>query len=165
MIFVVSVIVIFIAISVFFFFRAENLQRELLVVKREIKLTKVENKSVVESMALMINRNEEFARKRLEKLKERFSGNPEINMKLEMISPLINNYQAIASECLKGNGKLSKIVNQCYVAIEPEAYKNFTLFINKEGEAIKRLWLSNDLKGFISLVEMLLQAQEHSIDK
>lgn len=165
MIFVVSVIVVFIAISVYFFFRAESLQRELLAIKREVKTTKKENKSLVDSTVLMMSRNDEFAKNRLQALKEKHSDNDEVLLKLELITPLINNYNNIASELVQGKGVLSKIVNKCYVGGDVNGYKDFTLFINREGDAIKRLWTSNDFKGFLSLVEMLLLAQEQMKDK
>ncbi len=157
MIFVASIIGIFVAISIYFFFRAETLQREVLSSKRETKITLKENKVLVDSMALLTNRYEEFAKKRLVALKESKSANEE---QLVIITPLINHYALITTECLKGKSQLVNIVAKCYQSADGNSYKEFTSFINRQDQRIQRMWSSNHLKGYVALVEELLVEQE-----
>lgn len=162
MIFVVSIIVIFIGISVFFFYRAEGLQRQLIKIKREISLGKKENQALAETVILVFNQSEAFAKQRLQGLKDKKIAAKEDLQDIELITPLINNYALICQESLKGEGRVSKVVNKCYVSIEADGYKNFKRYIDKQDDNTQRLWLSNSFKGYISLVERLLVKYENT---
>lgn len=162
MIFFIAIIGIFVAVSIYFFFRAETLQREVLVAKREVKVTKKENKIWVDSMAVMTSRYEEFAKRRFSALRESSSANQK---HLEIMAPLINNYSAIATECLKAKGQLVNAVGKVYQSLDTNAYKNFTGFIATQEPKVQRFWSSNNLKGFIALVEELLIIEEKRATK
>ena len=69
MIFVLSIAALFIGISIYFYFRAEGLQRALFNAKREFSNTKKENKAYIDTMALIAKRHEDFAKYRLQKMK------------------------------------------------------------------------------------------------
>ncbi|MFT5295636.1 MAG: hypothetical protein ACI9YH_001651 [Colwellia sp.] len=53
MIFVLSILGIFIGLSIYFYFRAEGLQRDLFSVKKESNHAKKENKYYIDSMAII----------------------------------------------------------------------------------------------------------------
>jgi len=154
MIFGFFVVAIFAVISIYFFFKAEGLQKQLLQVKKDSKNAKNENKKLADSMALMISRNEEFVKQRTQKVKD--SGSQEVNV----IAPLVNNYAVILREALQGKGRVKAITKKCYDNCTPEAFKVFTTYISKQDASVKRMWSSNNLSGYISLVEALLLTQE-----
>ena len=83
----------------------------------------------------------------------------------EKIAPLINNYSIIFTECLKGKGRLKPIVQKCYLLINISAFKEFTQYIDKRDVQIKRMWSSNNLNGFIALVEGVLLYEEENNKK
>jgi len=154
MIFGFFVVAVFVVISIYFFFKAEGLQKELLQVKKESTTTKNENKKLADSMALMISRNEEFVKHRIQKLKDNSS------KEFNVIAPLINNYGVILREALQGKGRVKAITKKCYDSCTPEAFKVFTAHISKQEASVKRMWSSNNLSGYISLVEALLLTEE-----
>lgn len=162
MIFVLSIMAIFVAISIYFFFRAEKLQREVILAKRDGNLTRKENKVLIDSMALLASRYEEFARNRFQELKSRTQTNDEC---IKQIAPLINNYSTIFGECLKGKERLKPMTQKCYQLIDTNAFKDFNQYIGKRDAQIKRMWSSNNLNGFVSLVEALLLHLEQPQDK
>lgn len=152
---VLLITVLFVALSIYFFFRAEKLQHTLLRLKRETANTSKENTKLTKSMALIASYHEEFAKSRLQQL---LANNKEHNSSdnVELIKPLINNYIIIFSECLKEKGKLQAITKKCFESQNTNDYNEFINKIIKNDEKIKRLWASNDILGFISLVEALL---------
>jgi len=64
MIFVLAITAMFVAVSIYFFFKAENLQRETILMKRDVSATKKENKSYVELMATIAQRYEDISKRR-----------------------------------------------------------------------------------------------------
>ncbi|MCJ8319426.1 MAG: hypothetical protein MJK12_07320 [Colwellia sp.] len=162
MIFVLSIMAIFVAISIYFFFRAEKLQREVILAKRDGNIARKENKVLIDSMALLASRYEEFARNRFQELKNRPQANEE---NIKQIAPLINNYSTIFAECLKGKERLKPITQRCYQLIDSSAFKEFNQYLGKRDAQIKRMWSSNNLNGFVSLVEALLVNLEQPQDK
>jgi len=157
---VLLITALFVALSIYFFFRAEKLQHTLLRLKRETANTSKENTTLTKSMALIASNHEEFAKSRLQQLlannkEQRRSDNA------ELIKPLINNYVIIFGECLKGKGQLQTITKKCFDNQGTNDYKEFVNKIIKNDVKIKRLWASNNLIGFISLVEALLVKYNH----
>lgn len=152
MIFVLSVLAVFVAISIYFYFRAEKLQHQIILAKSESASLRKENKALVDSMALISNRYEHFYKSRLQAL-DKIEEHEEM---INIISPLINNYGTIFSECLKGSGRLKGITQKCYNHTDAKAFQEFIIHIDKSEQQIKRMWTSNNLNGFISLVEALL---------
>ncbi len=166
MFFVLFITALFVGISIYFYFRAEGLQRTLFNTKREFSSTQKENKVYVDSMALIAKRHEDFAKHRLEKIKtsqsETKTSQPETTEILEAITPLINNYNVIFRECLKGKGKLQAITKKCYESYDKEGFKKLVAYISKQEAHIKRMWSSNNLSGYISLIEALLLLAEQT---
>jgi hypothetical protein len=153
MIFVLSIAVLFSALSVYFYFRAEGLQRALSNAKKEFYSTQKENKLYMDSMALIAKRHEGFVKNRLQIIKE----NEILELEtIEIITPLINNYAAIFIECLKGKGKLQPIAKKCYESYGDESFNKLVAYVSKQDASIKRMWSSNNLSGYISLIEALL---------
>ncbi len=153
MIFVLSIALLFVGLSVYFYFRAEGLQRALFDAKKEFSHTKNENKSYLDSMALVAKRHEDFAKHRLQKMKDCQTLNSDV---IEIITPFVNNYSVIFQECLKGKGKFQPITKKCYESYDAEGFKKLVAYISKQETHIKRMWSSNNLSGYISLIEALL---------
>lgn len=156
---VLIITVLFVALSIYFFFRAEKLQHSLLRQNRETTNKLKENTALTKSIALIASNHEEFAKNRLQLLlinnnKHQCSAN------IELIKPLINNYVIIFSECLKEKGKLQSATKKCFENQGTSDYKEFINKVIKNDEKIQRLWASNNVVGFISLVEALLVKYE-----
>ncbi len=158
MLFVLVIAVIFVAISVYFFFRAEKLQRKLISQQRESLHTRKENKVLVESTTLVATRGQEFAKARLKRIMDmaKAEGNDTLMLHCELISPLINNYSIIFKECLKGKGRLKAISQKCFENKDSAAYKKFVALIVTGDKKLKRYWGSDNLNGFLFLVDALL---------
>jgi hypothetical protein len=152
---VLLVTLLFIAVSIYFYFRAETLQRDILILKRESSDTKKENIALSKSMALQASNHEEFVKTRLNILITKTEQTSEKN-DVNLLKPLINNYSLIFHECLTGKGKMQAIIKKCFNNHDPDMFKEFMDKIIKTDSKLKRLWGSNNLAGFISLVEALL---------
>jgi hypothetical protein len=154
MVFVLIVIAIFVAVSVYFFFKAESLQREIILMKRDASATKKENKVYVEAMAVIAQRYEEIAKQKLIDLRE----NENLDIKvLELITPLVNNYAVIFNDSVNAKGKLQSTVKKVYEGCQQGSYKLFTNHLAQSGTEIKRAWSSNNINGCILLVDALLK--------
>jgi hypothetical protein len=164
MFFVLAIALVFVVISVYFFFRVEKLQRKLITQQREGLTTRQENKLLVESMTLVATREQEFAKARLVRLKTHAQKNDhaQLLMHTELISPLINNYSIIFKECLKGKGRLKPICQKCFENQDNSAYKKFVALIVTSDKQLKRYWSSDNLNGFLFLVDALLTFEEMS---
>tara|TARA_R110000737_G_C14528311_1_gene476730 strand:- start:314 stop:790 length:477 start_codon:yes stop_codon:yes gene_type:complete len=157
MIFVLSIIAMFVAVSIYFFFKAEELQRELIVMKREISSTKKDNKAYVELMAIIAQRHEEIAKQRFVELRAVLHEESEM---FEIIAPLINSYATIFNDSVRAKGKLKSSVEKVYEGSQKGSYKLFSNFIAQSDKDIKRAWSSNNINGFIILVEALLKPKK-----
>jgi len=151
MIFLLSVIAIFVAVSIYFFFKAENLHRSVIAARKETSIVKQESKALNDNMAVVAKRNEEFAQQRL-----RLFSNDENCEITKHLTPLVNNYSIIFTSTAKGKGQLHKIAKKCLDNYDAEAYKELKAFIAKQDGQIKRMWSSNNLSGFMALIEGLL---------
>jgi len=152
---VLVITALFVALSIYFFFRAEKLQHTLLRLKREATNASKENTTLTNSMALIASNHEEFAKIRLQKLLASNENHKRAD-NAELIKPLINNYVIIFGECLKGKGQLQTITKKCFDSQGTNNYKEFVNKVIKNDVKTQRLWASNNLIGFISLVEVLL---------
>ncbi len=146
---------LFVAISVYFYFRAEKLQRDLFILKRELSNTQKEAVALSKSMALLASSHEDFAKNRLNLLLEKTEQSSEKN-EVELLKPLFSNYAIIFRECLTGKGNMQKIIKKCFSNQDSEVFNEFTCKVIKADAKFQRLWGSNNLTGFISLVESLL---------
>ncbi len=158
MFFVSVITLVFVFISIYFFFRAEKLQRKLITQQRESSSTRKENKVLVESMTLVATREQEFAKERLKRLIAYAKANEheQLLIHTELITPLINNYSIIFQECLKGKGRLKAISQKCFENQDSSAYKKFVAMLVTSNKQLKRYWSSDSLNGFLFLVEALL---------
>lgn len=163
MIFVLIVIGVFVAASLYFFFRAESLQREVIVARKEVNNANKENKALVDSMVTVANCYDEFAKKRFGAIKSfaEKSKNEQLLSRLELVNPLIQNYAAIYRETSKGPGRLKVCTKKCYDSYQENSFKEFIAFIGQQDKSIQRMWSSDNLRGFISLTESLLALLEH----
>lgn len=157
MIFVLAVIAMFVAVSIYFFFKAENLQREVLVMKRDVLSTKKDNKSYVELMAIIAQRYEDIAKQRF--VEHRSAVDQESEM-FDIIAPMMNNYATIFNDSVQAKGKLQASVEKVYEGSQKGSYKAFCNFIAQSDKNIKRAWSSNNINGFILLVEAFLQLKK-----
>ncbi len=165
MIFVLVITAVFVVISIYFFFRAETLQRKLITQQRESLATRKENKALVESTTLVAMRGQEFAKAKLQRLKEHAKANEheQLLLHIELISPLINNYSIIFRECLKGKGRLKAISQKCFENQDRSAYKKFVALIVTGDRQLKRYWSSDNLNGFLFLVDALLIIEDDNV--
>tara|TARA_R110000787_G_scaffold66271_4_gene148929 strand:- start:818 stop:1294 length:477 start_codon:yes stop_codon:yes gene_type:complete len=154
MIFVLSIIAMFVAVSIYFFFKAEDLQRELIVIKREVSSTKKDNKAYVGLMAIIAQRHEEIAKQRFVELRTVLHEESE---RFDIIAPLINGYATIFNDSVRAKGKLQSSVEKVYEGAQKGSYKAFSNFIAQSDKDIKRAWSSNNINGFIIIVEAFLQ--------
>ena len=157
MLFVVVITVVFVLISIYFFFRAEKLHRQLINQQRESSFTRKENKFLVDSVTLIAARGEDFAKLRLQQLKANaeLSDNQQLLTHVSLITPLINNYSIILRECLKGKGRFKPASQKCFESQDKEAYKKFVALIVTSDKTLKRYWSSDNLSGFLFLVNGL----------
>lgn len=160
MVFVLIVIAIFVAVSVYLFFKAENLQREIILVKRDVTAVKKENKVYLESVAIIAKRYEEIAQKKLNELKESEALD---SKELELISPMINNYAVIFNDSIRTKGKLQSSMKKVYEGYQKGSYKAFTNHIAQSSTEVKRAWSSNNINGYIVLAEALLRSNKKSL--
>ena len=121
---------------------------------------KKESKVLVDSMAMIAKKNEDFAKHRIQKIREASGEDTELFIYL---FPLISNYSVIFTECAKANGLLHSMTKKCFDSFEPGSYGKFKAFVSKQSVEIKRMWNSNNLNGFMTFVEALLLEQERRI--
>jgi len=167
MIAVLLITALFVFISVYFFFRAEKLQRSIVLLKRDTAQSQKENQILSKSMASMAGNTEEFAKNRLQLLLKKNQNKKNAN-ELALIKPFIDHYSLIFKECLLKKGRLHTITKKCFSNLEGDLFKDFFEQVIKKDSKIQRLWNSNNFIGFISLVEALLvkyeeQSQSDSI--
>jgi len=161
---VLAIAVVFVVISIYFFFRAEKLEKKILIQQRESLATRKENKMLAESSTLISTRGQEFAQARLQRLKDyaKETNHEQLSLHTELISPLINNYSMIFRECLKGKGRLKAASQKSFENQDSSAYKKFVALIVTSDKKLKRYWSSDNLNGFLFLVEALLTIEEGS---
>mgnify|MGYP003385102998 FL=1 len=162
MLFVSVITLVFVLVSIYFFFRAEKLQRKLITQQRDSSSTRRENKVLVDTMTLVATREQEFAKERLKRLTIYAKSN-ELDQLLthaELITPLINNYSIIFQECLKGKGRLKAICQKCFENQDNSAYKKFIAMLITSNKQLKRYWSNDNLNGFLFLVDALLTVED-----
>jgi len=157
MIFVLAIIAMFVAVSIYFFFKAEELQRELMLMKKELSVTKKDNKSYVEMMAIIAQRYEESAVRRFVALRTSLPEKAEL---FDIIAPMINNYATIFNDSVRSKGKLQSSVKKVYEGYRKGSYKVLSNYMSQADKEIKAAWSSNNINGLIILVEALLQVNE-----
>lgn len=159
MLIVFSIIAIFMLISIYLFYRAESIKKQLTLSKREARKIKKENTNLLDSMLISAKKYEEFAKFRLQEIKKRLPITEEeaaLTQELELITLLVQNYSLIYSEALKGEMKLKTITKAALDAHSNDTYVKFTQYIADQDSSLRQMWASDSLKGFISLIEALI---------
>ena len=166
MLFVLIITALFIIISIYYFFISEKLQRNIISQQREGIATRKENKALVDTLSLVTMREEEFSKAKLQRIKNYAvaTEDKQLLQHVELISPLINNYSIIFRECLKGKGRLKAVCQKCFASQNSSSYKNFIAMIVTGDKRLKRYWASDNLNGFLFLVDNLLTI-ENNISK
>lgn len=162
MIAVLLITALFVLISVYFFFRSEKLQRTIILLKRDSLKAQKESQVYSKAMALIATNTENFAKNRLLLLLNKTQNQKTLD-ELALIKLFIDNYALIFRECLMKKGTLQSMTKGCFSNMEADAYRNFSEKIIKKDSKIQRLWNSNNLIGFISMVEALLVRYEDSL--
>lgn len=155
MIVLLLITVLFILISVYFFFRAEKLQRNLSVLNRETAKVQKENASLSKSIAFIGGNSEEFVKNRLQLLLDRNQSQQTVSQ-LSLIKPIINNYAFIFKACLMKRNTMQSTIKECFSTSEEQIYNNFISLIINQDTNLLRLWNSNNFMSYISLVETIL---------
>ncbi len=106
-------------------------------------------------MALLASSHEDFVKTRFNLLVAKAEQTSQ-KSEVELLKPLVNNYAVIFRECLIDKGKMQAIIKMPFKSQENEAFKEFASKIIKTDTKLQRLWGSNNLSGFIALVESLL---------
>ncbi len=117
--------------------------------------TQKENITLSKSMALLASSHEDFVKTRFNLLVAKAEQTSQ-KSEVELLKPLVNNYAVIFRECLIDKGKMQAIIKMPFKSQENEAFKEFASKIIKTDTKLQRLWGSNNLSGFIALVESLL---------
>lgn len=152
MIFVLIVTAIFVAVSIYYFFRAEKLDAQLKATRREFSQAKKSTKAMTDTVAVIASKHEEFLKFRLKALQK----NIEDENDLRFVSPLINNYGHIFRTCLTSKNQLKPTAEKCFESMSPGSYKDFVTYVSSKEVHIRKMWADNNLNGFMSLVEALL---------
>lgn len=168
MLFSIVVIVMFIIISVYFYLRSEKLEKVIIKQKQSSSLASKEHKVLADSLVIIGQKNAEFAKHRLKTITiqaetlEQYSRQAQ-EKKIMTISPLINNYDAIFQDAVKVKGRVKVMAKECYDGISPSAFQEFSTFMKRSEKHITRNWASNNLSGFIALIEALLLDYEKTM--
>lgn len=154
---VVTLIAIFVLISIYLFFRAENLQSQLTKAKRDSKKIQKDNKNLFDSILMSANKNEEFAKFRLQEIKSQLDEKltEELKEELEILTILTSNYSVIFKECLKGT-PFKAITESCFEAYAKGSFSNLANFISNQEAPLRRIWTNSNLQSLVSLTEALL---------
>ena len=159
MIFSLAIIVIFVAVSIYFYFRAENLYRQLMLVKKEAAGAKKESKHLTDNIALLAKKQQDSAQHRIKRIKELVKDEQDV----EILQPLINNYSAILLESIRGKGQMQKMAQKCCESYGKGHFKQLTNHIAKQEQHVKRFWSANNQNGFISFIEAMLLELESKL--
>ncbi|WP_448213984.1 hypothetical protein [Colwellia sp. MEBiC06753] len=164
MVLVLIVAAIFVVVSIYFYFRSERLQHELVGQRRETAQMRKENRLFADIFAVVAAKQEEFLEFRFNKLKERAEKSaPTVVSDLTLISPLITNYATIFRACASGKTQLKTISEQCLESYRVGSFKEFQRFISGQEKYIKRMWANNNLNGYMSMIEALLTEKQKEL--
>jgi hypothetical protein len=160
MIIVVAIVALFVLISIFLYFRVENLQRDIMLAKKESHQARKEHQKIIEALVAVANKYQEFAIFRHKQLLLRAESTEQTEniAELQLISPLVNNYSHIFRECLSAN-KLQVVVKASYERANHGSFQEFESLIKQQDAALRKMWMSNNVTGYAALVEALLIKQ------
>ena len=152
MLFSLAIIVVFVVVSVYYYFRSEKLYAELKSVKKEASVIKKESKMMVDSFAVIAKKNEDFISFRFQAIQEHSKDNES----LVLLTPLVTNYATIFRESIRGKGEMHKLAKKCCESYQAGSFKRLSAHIATQDAHIKRAWSSNNINGFISFMEAMI---------
>lgn len=156
-VFISVVAAIFVVVSIYYYFRSERLHHDLIAKKRESAQALRDNKQMLDTFALLATKQEEFYLSRYSGLKKAAEKQaPLVAKEMTVLWPIINNFAAIYRGCAMSKEPLQGKVKACYESFSPGAFDDFKRFLGQKQKPIKNMWSSNNLIGFVSLVEALL---------
>ncbi|GHF88962.1 hypothetical protein [Thalassotalea marina] len=161
MIVILCIAGIFIAASIYFYFKAEGLHQQLLTTRKELKNNKKESKILVESFAIIARKSEESLKHRLKVAKDAGASSEVI----EVFGPFVNNYSSIFAASVKGNGEMHKVTQKCYETYQKGSFRRFTGYVGTLDSHIKRAWSTNSLSGLIAFSEAMVFHIESTLEK
>lgn len=151
-------------VSIYYYFRSERLLHELIAKKRESAQALKDNKQMLDTFAMLATKQEEFYLSRYSGLKKAAEKKaPLVAKEMTVLWPMINNYAAIYRGCAMSKEPLQGKVKACYENFSPGAFEDFKRLLGSKQKPIKNMWASNNLIGFVSLVEALLMDSQAGI--
>lgn len=163
MILVVAIVALFVGISILLYFRVENLQQQLARAKKDSVSAQKEAKALVENLVHIANKQQEFAKFRWQQLTEQ--ADESMLSELHAFTPLINYYGFIFRECVAGKDKLHVAVKKCYDSVESGLYSKLSSQLKNVKPQLRRQWTSNNILGFMALVEGLITEYQKQLDE
>ncbi len=151
MIFLLIIIGIFIAASIYYYFKAEGLNQQLVGIRRELFETRKESQTLLEASTLIAQKSEEMLKQRFTMIQNRLGEDKSV----DIYAPLINNYAKIFLETMRGKGQMHKVTQKCYEGFQVGSYRRFTGFVGSLDTPIKRAWGQNNLSGLITFIELI----------
>lgn len=152
MIFSLFIVIVFVVLSVYYYFRSEKLAVELKGIKKEASIIKKESKVMIDAFAIVVKKNEDFIHFRFKAAQE----NCKDNELIVLLTPLVTNYATICRESIRGKDEMHKIAKKCCENYQSGSFKRLTIYINSQESHIKRAWNSNNLKGFVTFMESMV---------
>lgn len=144
-------------VSIYYYFRSERLLHDLIAKKRESAQALRDNKQMLDTFAMLATKQEEFYLSRYSGLKKAAEKKaPSVAKEMTILWPIINNYAAIYRGCAMSKEPLQGKVKACYESFSPGAFEDFKRFLSHKQKPIKNMWSSNNLIGFVSLIEAVL---------
>lgn len=167
MIIIVSIIAVLMFISIYLFYRAEIIQKQLKISQKENKRAKKQNEDLIDAMLVSANKYEEFAKFRLQEIKQVLNNHKEnaaLFEEFELINLFVQNYAAIYCECLKGEHTFKVIMKKVFDTQNSNAFEQFTQYMTNQEATLRKMWSSDSLNGFISLNEALILKLQKQIN-
>lgn len=161
MIFSLCVIAVFVVASIYFYFKAEGLHRQLVGLRKDLNNAKKESKVLVEAITLIARKNEESLKARVKEAQESGASDELV----DMFYPFTNNYAAIFCETWKGKGQMHKAAQKCFESYQKGSYRKFTGYIGTLDAHVKRAWASNNLVGLMTFSEAIIFHLESKLDQ
>lgn len=158
MLFSLAIIIVFVVVSVYYYFRSEKLYAELKAVKKEASAIKKESKVMVDSFAVIAKKNEDFINFRFQAIQEYSKDNESV----VLLTPLVTNYATVFRESIRGKGEMHKIAKKCCESYQAGSFKRLSAHISSQENHIKRAWTSNNISGFVTFMEAMIIALEKS---
>ena len=158
------IIIIFVAIVIMLFYRAENYLKQLKVAQKELVNAQKNYQLLNTSLVTTAAKHEELLKLRLKKIEQQVNdSNLTVSPSIDIISPLVCHYGQIVFEVSSGKSKLKPMVQNCFDIHQKGLYKEFLSFINLQDNSIRKQWNYDNTAGYVTLVEQLLASLQEQI--